>query len=165
MGHHLVFEVHKLQRQEHDRSSGTGRDDRAHGTTQTRGNSIFDGRAALELTRDRLEDDDAVVDDQSDRERESEQRHEVQRLAGDEQEGKRREQRDRNRQPNDRNRPPLLQEEKEHDEGNDEARRTEPSEPPDLLFDLLGRGSIGHAGAFINLGSGHCAPIPLPVAA
>lgn len=34
-----------------------------------------------------------------------------------------------------------------------------------LLFDLLGRGSIGHAGAFINLESGHCAPIPLPVAA
>jgi PRTRC genetic system ThiF family protein len=34
-----------------------------------------------------------------------------------------------------------------------------------LLFDLLGRGSIGHAGAFINLGSGRCAPIPLPAAA
>lgn len=33
-----------------------------------------------------------------------------------------------------------------------------------LLFDLLGRGSIGHAGAFINLGSGRCAPIPLPAA-
>lgn len=30
-----------------------------------------------------------------------------------------------------------------------------------LLFDLFGRGSISHAGAFINLGSGHCAPIPL----
>ncbi|AOR78507.1 PRTRC system ThiF family protein [Novosphingobium resinovorum] len=31
-----------------------------------------------------------------------------------------------------------------------------------LLFDLLGRGSIGHAGAFINLVSGHTAPIALP---
>ncbi len=31
-----------------------------------------------------------------------------------------------------------------------------------LLFDLLGRGSIGHAGAFINLTSGQVAPIPLP---
>lgn len=31
-----------------------------------------------------------------------------------------------------------------------------------LLFDLLGRGSIGHAGAFINLVSGQCVPIPLP---
>ncbi len=31
-----------------------------------------------------------------------------------------------------------------------------------LLFDLLGRGSIGHAGAFINLTSGQAAPIPLP---
>lgn len=31
-----------------------------------------------------------------------------------------------------------------------------------LLFDLIGRGSIGHAGAFINLGSGQCVPIPLP---
>jgi len=31
-----------------------------------------------------------------------------------------------------------------------------------LLFDLLGRGSIGHAGAFINLASGQAAPIPLP---
>ncbi len=33
-----------------------------------------------------------------------------------------------------------------------------------LLFDLIGRGSIGHAGAFINLASGQCAPIPLPTA-
>lgn len=31
-----------------------------------------------------------------------------------------------------------------------------------LLFDLLGRGSIGHAGGFINLASGQTAPIPLP---
>ncbi len=31
-----------------------------------------------------------------------------------------------------------------------------------LLFDLLGRGSIGHAGAFINLVSGQAVPIPLP---
>ncbi len=32
-----------------------------------------------------------------------------------------------------------------------------------LLFDLLARGSIGHAGAFINLASGQAMPIPLPV--
>lgn len=31
-----------------------------------------------------------------------------------------------------------------------------------LLFDLLGRGSIGHAGAFVNLASGQAVPIPLP---
>lgn len=31
-----------------------------------------------------------------------------------------------------------------------------------LLFDLLGRGSIGHAGAFINLASGQVVPIQLP---
>lgn len=31
-----------------------------------------------------------------------------------------------------------------------------------LLFDLLGRGSIGHAGAFINLASGQAVPILLP---
>lgn len=31
-----------------------------------------------------------------------------------------------------------------------------------LLFDLLGRGSIAHAGAFINLASGQAAPIALP---
>ncbi|OUC54829.1 thiamine biosynthesis protein ThiF [Sphingobium sp. GW456-12-10-14-TSB1] len=31
-----------------------------------------------------------------------------------------------------------------------------------LLFDLLGRGSIRHAGAFINLASGQAVPIPLP---
>lgn len=31
-----------------------------------------------------------------------------------------------------------------------------------LLFDLLGRGSIGHAGAFINLATGQTVPIPLP---
>ena len=31
-----------------------------------------------------------------------------------------------------------------------------------LLFDLLGRGSIGHAGAFLNLASGQAVPIPLP---
>jgi PRTRC genetic system ThiF family protein len=31
-----------------------------------------------------------------------------------------------------------------------------------LLFDLIGRGSIGHAGAFINLASGQCVPIALP---
>lgn len=31
-----------------------------------------------------------------------------------------------------------------------------------LLFDLLGRGSIGHAGAFLNLVSGQAVPIPLP---
>lgn len=31
-----------------------------------------------------------------------------------------------------------------------------------LLFDLLGRGSIGHAGAFINLSSGQSMSIPLP---
>jgi PRTRC genetic system ThiF family protein len=30
-----------------------------------------------------------------------------------------------------------------------------------LLFDLLGRGSIGHAGAFLNLASGQAVPIPL----
>lgn len=30
-----------------------------------------------------------------------------------------------------------------------------------LLFDLLGRGSIGHAGSFINLASGQAVPIPL----
>lgn len=34
-----------------------------------------------------------------------------------------------------------------------------------LLFDLLGRGSIGHAGAFINITTGQSVPIPLPVAA
>lgn len=33
-----------------------------------------------------------------------------------------------------------------------------------LLFDLIGRGSIGHAGAFINLASGQCVPIALPKA-
>ncbi|AYO76410.1 PRTRC system ThiF family protein [Sphingobium yanoikuyae] len=33
-----------------------------------------------------------------------------------------------------------------------------------LLFDLLGRGSIGHAGAFINLATGQTLPIPLPAA-
>ncbi|MBF7013755.1 PRTRC system ThiF family protein [Novosphingobium resinovorum] len=31
-----------------------------------------------------------------------------------------------------------------------------------LLFDLLARGSIGHAGAFVNLASGQTVPIPLP---
>ncbi|KEY98124.1 thiamine biosynthesis protein ThiF [Sphingomonas sp. BHC-A] len=31
-----------------------------------------------------------------------------------------------------------------------------------LLFELLGRGSIGHAGAFINLSTGQSVPIPLP---
>lgn len=31
-----------------------------------------------------------------------------------------------------------------------------------LLFELIGRGSIGHAGAFINLASGQAVPIPLP---
>ena len=31
-----------------------------------------------------------------------------------------------------------------------------------LLFDLLGRGSIGHAGAFLNLAAGQALPIPLP---
>ncbi|MDE2596306.1 MAG: PRTRC system ThiF family protein [Sphingomonadales bacterium] len=31
-----------------------------------------------------------------------------------------------------------------------------------LLFDLLGRGSISHAGAFINLASGQAMPIQLP---
>lgn len=31
-----------------------------------------------------------------------------------------------------------------------------------LLFDLLGRGSIGHAGGFINLASGQAVAIPLP---
>ncbi|GAA0734882.1 PRTRC system ThiF family protein [Sphingomonas sp. ABOLD] len=31
-----------------------------------------------------------------------------------------------------------------------------------LLFDLVGRGSIGHAGGFINLVRGQCVPIPLP---
>jgi len=30
-----------------------------------------------------------------------------------------------------------------------------------LLFELLGRGSIGHAGAFINIASGQAVPIPL----
>jgi PRTRC genetic system ThiF family protein len=34
-----------------------------------------------------------------------------------------------------------------------------------LLFDLLGRGSIGHAGGFINLASGQAVSIPLPSAA
>jgi len=29
-------------------------------------------------------------------------------------------------------------------------------------FDLIGRGSIRHAGAVINLASGHAVPIPLP---
>lgn len=33
-----------------------------------------------------------------------------------------------------------------------------------LLFELLGRGSIGHAGGFINLASGQSVPIPLPIA-
>ncbi|MDE8652153.1 PRTRC system ThiF family protein [Novosphingobium album (ex Liu et al. 2023)] len=31
-----------------------------------------------------------------------------------------------------------------------------------LLFDLFGRGSIGHAGGFLNLASGQAVPIPLP---
>lgn len=31
-----------------------------------------------------------------------------------------------------------------------------------LLFDLLGRGSIGHAGAFVNVASGQALPIPFP---
>jgi PRTRC genetic system ThiF family protein len=31
-----------------------------------------------------------------------------------------------------------------------------------LLFDLLGRGSIGHAGGFINLATGQVVPLPLP---
>lgn len=31
-----------------------------------------------------------------------------------------------------------------------------------LLFDLLGRGSISHAGIFLNVASGYSAPIPLP---
>jgi PRTRC genetic system ThiF family protein len=31
-----------------------------------------------------------------------------------------------------------------------------------LLFELLGRGSIGHAGGFINLATGQAVPIPLP---
>ena len=31
-----------------------------------------------------------------------------------------------------------------------------------LLFDLLARGSIGHAGAFMNLATGQTVPIPLP---
>lgn len=34
-----------------------------------------------------------------------------------------------------------------------------------LLFELLGRGSIGHAGAFINLATGQSVPIPLPMVA
>lgn len=31
-----------------------------------------------------------------------------------------------------------------------------------LLFDLIGRGSIGHAGIFLNLATGQAVPIPLP---
>jgi PRTRC genetic system ThiF family protein len=34
-----------------------------------------------------------------------------------------------------------------------------------LLFELLGRGSIGHAGAFVNLATGQAVPIPLPTEA
>jgi len=31
-----------------------------------------------------------------------------------------------------------------------------------LLYDLLGRGSIGNTGGFLNLATGQCVPIPLP---
>lgn len=33
-----------------------------------------------------------------------------------------------------------------------------------LLFELLGRGSIGHAGGFVNIATGQCVPIALPKA-
>ena len=69
----------------------------------------------LHMPNDVLADDDCVVDQDTDRQRQAEERHRVQREAEDRQRHERRQHRHRQRQTRDHRRAPGV-EEQEHDE-------------------------------------------------
>src|SRR5581483_6905866 len=73
--------------------------------------------AQLQVAEDVLEDDDRVVHQDANGQRQRHQRHHVQREAQEEHHDERRDERRRNRQQNDEGRPEGVQEHKQHQAG------------------------------------------------
>ena len=138
LAHHWVFEVDDKKWEEDGRGRGTGGDDRPHRATQplTHGGRRFG--AALQSALHRLVDHHAVVDQQSDRERQTEQDDQVERLTDQIQHRQRRQQAHRDRHRNDSHGPPLAQEEEEHHQRHGEPGGAESGQSVQLVFHDLG---------------------------
>ena len=118
---HRRSQVDEHRRHEDDRG-GQGRgDDRAGGAADASRRGVVGTSASLEAALDGLEDDDAVVDQESDADRQAEEADQVQGLAGQVEEGQRRGQADRHRDRYHRHGPPLAQEEEQDRKGDQEA--------------------------------------------
>src|SRR5690606_17971960 len=96
-------------------------DDRAGHLFRADQRALFSCRAALALPHDVLEDDDRVVDDHADAERDAAEAHLVQRKAAEVDEAERRDDRDRDRNRDDQRRRRVAQEREQDNDGQDSA--------------------------------------------
>ena len=106
--HHRHGDEH---RHEDQRRGDDGRRDARHGVDGGHVGGLVPG---VEAGLDRLDDDDGVVDDRTDRKHQGEERQQVDREAGHRKEGKRTDQRNENRHRGDEGRADILQEDVDH---------------------------------------------------
>ena len=134
---HTGLDIDKRQRQEDDGGRQTGCCYGAHGTPEPLAHGRVRSSAAVQRALHRLEYDNAVVDEQPDRERQTEQGQHVQGVPEQIQNGEGGQQADRYRDCDHGHGLPLPQEQVENHQGDAESGQTKTGEATDLFFDLF----------------------------
>ena len=141
---HAGFDLDQHQGQKDHRGGQAGRRYGAHRAAESLAHRRIGRRAPVEGALHRLEYDDAVVDEQPYREREAEQRQQVQGISEQVENGEGGQQADRYRDSDDGDGLPLPQEQVQNDKGDAESRQTEAGEASDLFLDLFGGVGADH---------------------
>ena len=110
------------ERHEHDDRRQRRADDRRHDLAHRQRTACAGRLAGVEMPVDVLDDDDRVVDDQSDRDRQAAHRHDVDRLTQPPHDQERRHDRERQRHRCDERQSPVAQEHQQDDDGEERCR-------------------------------------------
>ena len=141
---HAGFDLDEYQRQKDHRGRQAGRCYGAHRAAESLPHCRIGRRAPVEGALHRLEYDDAVVDEQPYREREAEQRQQVQGVSEQVKNGEGGQQADRYCDSDDGDGLPLPQEQVQNDERDAESGQPEAGEASDLVLDLFGGVGADH---------------------
>ena len=134
---HAGLEIDEHQRQEDHGGRQTGRCYGAHRAPEPLAHGRIRGRATVQGALHRLEHDNAVVHEQPDRERQSEQRQHVQGVPEQIQNCEGGQQADRYRDGDHGHGLPLPQEQVKNDQGDAESGQSKTAKASDLFLDLF----------------------------
>ena len=130
--------LHPNGGQEDDGGGETGGANRPYRPPQADARGLVGLDAAFQPSQHRLVDDDAVVDQQADRQRKADQRDEIQRLVEDIQQRQRTQEADRHGQAHHRHGAPVAQEQKQHHQGDEIAGQRQTRQVAQLILHQFG---------------------------